>query len=127
MSSESSSSSSSSQVNLSTKLGEKVIEVNAIKTGSPQGGSSKNAPIKTTISQAHIDYSVRAPSSMAEHADYSLGTSPQWTNMFAPNRPYGVYDPYNPYSPYNPYNPYIVYAPRPPCPIHGYRVRVNTR
>lgn len=121
MSSDSSSSSSSSQVNLNTEHGGQRVEVNAVKTGSQQGGSSKDPGIKTTISQAHLDYSVGAPSSMPEYAGYNLGTPPQWANMFVPNSPYGLYDPYNPYSPYNPYNPYIVYAPRPPCPIHGYR------
>ncbi|XP_065297456.1 uncharacterized protein [Dermacentor albipictus] len=110
MSSDSSASPSSSQVNLSTEMGGRRIEVNAVRTGSQeqqQAGSSQSEGIKTTISHSQIDYSVGAPTPRA--------------NLFVPNSPYAMYDPYNPYSPYNPYNPYIVYAPRAPCPIHGYQ------
>ncbi|XP_050052423.1 uncharacterized protein [Dermacentor andersoni] len=109
MSSDSSASRSSSQVNLSTEMGGRRVEVNAVRTGSQQqqAGSSQSAGIKTTISHAYTDYSIGAPTPRA--------------NLFVPNSPYALYDPYNPYSPYNPYNPYIVYAPRAPCPKHGHQ------
>ncbi|XP_077486331.1 uncharacterized protein LOC144097490 [Amblyomma americanum] len=106
MSSESSSSPSnaSSRLDVSTELGGGPrVEVSAVRTGSrqdQQGGASASVDqtpgVRTSISQARIDYGV-CP-------------APRGASI-APNSFYAPYDPYNHYSPYNPYNPYILCSP----------------